>query len=731
MPPDGARPRADVIIASGENFPDGLAAAGLAGQLDSPVLLVGKDTLPTETVNALAALGAVRVHVMGGLGVISQSVRDQLTALGYQLIQTYSGANRYDTSAKIAAAIGTANIGGLGGKRTAILTVGTNFADALAAGSPAFFGRHPILLTDPNTLSPETSAAITSLGIQNLIIMGGTGAVSQAIQTQLNATGVTTTRIAGTDRANTAQLLANLLITATGSGGFGYQAVGVVVYNGFDGFADGLSAGPMAGKAGYVLLPTDDGSVPTSTNSFMATNKATIALISLVGGTSVISASTASALQAAATTSGATATITAVHGLTTGSITFSEAINPASLTTADFSVLSGAPAESVVALAPDLTKPTNTSWTITFDGALDPGDVISIVDGTPADSLAEITTAAAAAKVSLTSVTVIADTIAPVVTLSATPGRSFTYTESESTGPWAGSYTPAQMPVFFTLAQGTGVTAPSFGTINATTTVSPTNPLSTLFTWVDGTPLVAGNTVTVPAGTVGDAAGNVNLAATVTVVADAVNPTALSSKLTTTNTGVDSAVLGVSPNVLVVTSKTTGATGLRILIGAPSGNPAPLATYIPATSQITITLGTNPGSNSGPALAALLNATPAISALVTASGGGSADMGASVNTALAGGTTTQSFTVTFSETVTLAANSLLVDKDGNLATTGDQMTTPAAPTLVVGGVFTQNGPFALAASPLTAGVSKVVPQVGIADLSGNALGVGGTITMTS
>lgn len=97
--------------------------------------------------------------------------------MGYTLVETYSGTNRYDTAAKIAAAIGNGNIGGFGGKRTAILAVGNNYADALAAGSIAFKGKHPILLTDSAALSTETNAVLTSLGIQQVIIMGGTSAV--------------------------------------------------------------------------------------------------------------------------------------------------------------------------------------------------------------------------------------------------------------------------------------------------------------------------------------------------------------------------------------------------------------------------------------------------------------------------------------------------------------------------------------------------------------------------
>ena len=48
-----------VYLASGDAFPDALAAAGIPDNEQGPVLLVTRDTLPPETAEALAALGPV------------------------------------------------------------------------------------------------------------------------------------------------------------------------------------------------------------------------------------------------------------------------------------------------------------------------------------------------------------------------------------------------------------------------------------------------------------------------------------------------------------------------------------------------------------------------------------------------------------------------------------------------------------------------------------------------
>lgn len=723
----GARPRANVILASGENFPDGLAAAGLAGAVDSPILLTGMNSLPVETSNALAVLGASTVHVMGGTGVISQAVRDQVAALGYTLVETYSGTNRYDTAAKIAAAIGNGNIGGFGGKRTAILAVGNNYADALAAGSIAFKGKHPILLTDSAALSTETNAALTSLGIQQVIIMGGTSAVSAAVADAITAKGITVVRIAGDDRADTARDLANILVTPTGSGGFGMGKTTVVLYNGYDGFADGLAAGPRAGKADAVALPVDDASVATPTNEFITANKATIAGITVIGGTSVISDATATAAKDAAAVGVPTATITGVQGGSSVTITFSESINPASIDATDFALSSTAPAETIGAVAA-VVGTSNKSFTVAIAGSvLDAGDTVALIDGATVDGLAEVTTAAAGVKTGLASLTIAADTTKPTVSIVSSPGRSFTVTFSESVTP---ALTAGAIPGgtnvddLFVLAQGTGVSVPTMTGVS-TVTANSTNT-SFVVTWTTGTALVAGNTITAAATNFTDLAGNTNLVAVGTVATDSVNPSLSSASVTTTKTGVDSLATVQGANNVVLTSKTTGDSGLSFEIlgaGVPT-NPA--LTFNSTTGVISITLGATAGTNTGPALAALVNGNATLAALLTASGGGAGDMVAAAAAPLAGGTTTNDVTVVFSETVVIAANTnVKLDVDGNLATLGDQSN--------IGQVGVQPGGSmtAAGAGTVVAGVSKVIVSNAVLDLAGLAVTDGSTATVVA
>ena len=70
-----------VLVASGEDFPDGLGAGAAAGLLGAPVLLATADGIPDATWDAYAQLGPRRVVVVGGTTALSGRVQRHLAAL--------------------------------------------------------------------------------------------------------------------------------------------------------------------------------------------------------------------------------------------------------------------------------------------------------------------------------------------------------------------------------------------------------------------------------------------------------------------------------------------------------------------------------------------------------------------------------------------------------------------------------------------------------------------------
>ena len=54
-----------VIVSSGENYVDSLAASGLAGTLDCPILLTKRTSVPQVTLDAIRSMGASKIIVLG------------------------------------------------------------------------------------------------------------------------------------------------------------------------------------------------------------------------------------------------------------------------------------------------------------------------------------------------------------------------------------------------------------------------------------------------------------------------------------------------------------------------------------------------------------------------------------------------------------------------------------------------------------------------------------------
>ena len=246
------------ILATGLNFPDALAASYLAGNLNAPVLLTDPNALSPEAAAALGTLKTSNVIIVGGTDAVSDAVVTSLEATastaaagGNLTVTRISGATRFDTAAAIDSTPAATTVGTFNGKKTAILATGNDFPDALFAGPLSYSSHFPIILTDSATLSPQAATELTSLGIQQVIIMGGTAAVSAAVESAVNAAGVTTLfRSAGANRDDTAAKL--LVWETTNISGVDKTSVYIARDDSPDGFADALAMGPAAGKLDLV-----------------------------------------------------------------------------------------------------------------------------------------------------------------------------------------------------------------------------------------------------------------------------------------------------------------------------------------------------------------------------------------------------------------------------------------------------------------------------------------------
>ncbi|HJR25587.1 MAG TPA: cell wall-binding repeat-containing protein, partial [Acidimicrobiales bacterium] len=180
---------------------------------------------------------------------LGPEVASALTSRGYSVTRI-AGADRYETAAAVAKEAGAAAVGQDGGRRTAVLSSGSSYPDALAAGGIVFAQHFPQLLSTQAGLSPAASAALTDLGIQHVIITGGPNALGQLVETGINLMGITTERVAGADRYATSIALADLAVDR-----YGFAAGHLDVATG-QAFPDALTAGAHVGTTRSPLLLT-------------------------------------------------------------------------------------------------------------------------------------------------------------------------------------------------------------------------------------------------------------------------------------------------------------------------------------------------------------------------------------------------------------------------------------------------------------------------------------------
>ncbi|MBP3950259.1 cell wall-binding repeat-containing protein [Bacillus suaedae] len=260
-----------VLLARGDDFPDALAATPLAHQLNGPILLTKPKSLSPSTKDELLRLNTKKVVILGGTGAVSAEVEASLSNLGLE-VERISGKTRFETAEQIAQQ--------LGGTEKAILAYGYNYPDALAIASYAAKNGYPILLTDKNKLPASTKSLLASK--QEVILVGGTGAISQEVYNQIP---VAKSRISGKNRFETATKILDTLNLSDKS---------IFIANGW-GFPDALTGSVLAAKMDASLLLTN-GDSPTP-ETLQALSSGNTDQLVFLGGSAALSADVVTDLQ--------------------------------------------------------------------------------------------------------------------------------------------------------------------------------------------------------------------------------------------------------------------------------------------------------------------------------------------------------------------------------------------------------------------------------------------------
>ncbi len=259
-----------MIIASGSDSADALAGSYLAARKGAPILLSrgSSHARNLEYIQNNLAPGG-KVYILGGTAAVPEEMENLLKDNNIQY-ERLKGKTRFDTNLAIL------DEAGMEGNEILVST-GYNFADSLSASASG----KPILLvhTKADALTDSQKTWLSTQRGKTFTIIGGTGAVSEALETALKAYG-TTTRLKGSGREATSVEVAKKFFTAPDAVLLAYSR----------NFPDGLCGGPLAYamKAPLLLVNVKQEAVATD-----YVNQNSIQTGYILGGTSVVSDDTA------------------------------------------------------------------------------------------------------------------------------------------------------------------------------------------------------------------------------------------------------------------------------------------------------------------------------------------------------------------------------------------------------------------------------------------------------
>ena len=258
----------NAIIASGEDFPDALVGGTLATQIEAPILLVGKNSLPKEVSNELKRLEVDKVYLLGGKNSISVNVEDNIGKSGIE-VHRLAGKDRVETAGKIADL--RYRLMEITDADNFVSSVnGYKFADSLAAAP--FVGQFQIKTKKGITLNELYPTNIDGADM----VFGGINSVPSSVGEKH--------RFAGSSREETAVKVAE-----------GYKTFlnkdidTIVLVDGYK-FPDALASAPVAAVNNGAILLTNSKKLSKATKEFIYNNK-NIENIIIIGGENSVSKS--------------------------------------------------------------------------------------------------------------------------------------------------------------------------------------------------------------------------------------------------------------------------------------------------------------------------------------------------------------------------------------------------------------------------------------------------------
>lgn len=155
----------NILITSGDNFPDALSASALAIQKDYNIILTAKNQLPAATKSYLERNKDRLVYFIGGDAAISTKVKQEIfSVMGKNPSEvgkyTIAGKNRYETSKAVAEAFGPFD--------NAIIADGSQYQDALLGTALASKKNAPMILATSPKQADDLTSYLSTKGLSNV-----------------------------------------------------------------------------------------------------------------------------------------------------------------------------------------------------------------------------------------------------------------------------------------------------------------------------------------------------------------------------------------------------------------------------------------------------------------------------------------------------------------------------------------------------------------------------------
>lgn len=168
-------------VASGENYPDGLAGGAAAGSDIAPLVLSKRGDVPNAVMDALrTTVRPTHIYVLGGTVSLTDDVVSELRTVAP--VTRIGGKDRYEVAERIADLHPTTY--------GATVASGANWPDALAGSAFAGLVGDKLLLLRPDGVPPATQRAVHKHSLVGIDALGGVIPLPEAVLDKLRALDV-------------------------------------------------------------------------------------------------------------------------------------------------------------------------------------------------------------------------------------------------------------------------------------------------------------------------------------------------------------------------------------------------------------------------------------------------------------------------------------------------------------------------------------------------------------